>query len=225
MKNFKMVFALAGAAILLSTPSAFSRGTKSETKSDVKTGAEMEKPMIGTESSADIGKDMVVSGERYAVIDFKKGVTDLTPDVQTKLRTLLEGARASGEVDKVHLAVWSDMAFPKGKAELPKNEKDLAEKRIDKIEAYLKESLSVSNVDSYSLADKANWLARTFNTSDAELKSLFAQRGATPLTNEEFSVIKRHGAPGKAVVVITMASVAAPTESGTAPMEEPKKNY
>jgi hypothetical protein len=53
------------------------------------------------------------------------------------------------------------------------------------------------------MAEHANWLARTFDTREAELKSIFGKRGTeTPITNEEFHVIKTAGGPSSAVIVV-----------------------
>jgi hypothetical protein len=141
----------------------------------------------------------------YEVVEFAAGSSDLTDSAKASIQSLVDKARASGDVKKVHIAAWSDKDFPKGKAELPKADRELATKRIDAINNYVKKDLKISNVDDHNMAKKTGWLARAFNTEDAELKSLFAQRGA-PVTNVEFQTLKSAGGPMKALVWPEMAN-------------------
>jgi hypothetical protein len=90
-----------------------------------------------------------------------------------------------------------------GKKNLTEADRDLASKRAEAISSVLKTELEVGDVDTYNMAERANWLARTFGTRQAELKSVFAKKGAdTPVTNAEFHVIKNEGGPSEAVVVV-----------------------
>ncbi len=52
------------------------------------------------------------------------------------------------------------------------------------------------------MAEKSNWLARAFNTQDAELKSLFSKEAAGPITNDDFDIIKENGDAGSVVILI-----------------------
>jgi hypothetical protein len=61
------------------------------------------------------------------------------------------------------------------------------------------------------MAKKAGALARTFNTEEAELKSIFAKRGGekaqeTPEvgSNSEIYIFRNQGAASKAVLVMTL---------------------
>jgi hypothetical protein len=127
----------------------------------------------------------------------------LSESARTSLRDLVKEARASGVIDQVTVAAWSDKALPMGKQDLAEADRDLAAKRADAISSVLKTELEVGDVDTYNMAERANWLARTFNTRQAELKSIFSKKGAeTPVTNAEFHVIKNEGGPSEAVVVV-----------------------
>jgi hypothetical protein len=139
----------------------------------------------------------------HATISFDKGSAMLSETARASLRDLVKDARASGTIDQVTVAAWSDKALPMGKRDLTEADRDLASKRADAISSVLKTELEVGDVDTYNMAERANWLARTFGTRQAELKSVFAKKGAdTPVTNAEFQVIKNEGGPSEAVVVV-----------------------
>lgn len=169
------------------------------------------KDKMGNKGMANKGevaqKDMDYEGMMKSIphvtISFDTGSAMLTESARTSLRDLVRNARAAGEIDQVTVAAWSDKALPTGKTDLAEADRDLADKRADAISSVLKTELEVGDVDTYNMAERANWLARTFNTRQAELKSIFAKKGAdTPVTNAEFHVIKNEGGPSEAVVVV-----------------------
>ena len=138
----------------------------------------------------------------HAAIDFAPGSAVLSDDHKAKLRQLVREVRSSRDIEQVTIAAWSDKALPMKDAKLLDSDKDLAERRADAIRDIVRMELGVSDIDAYNMAEPANWLARTFNTKDAELKSVFGRTAEeTPVTREEFQLIKDAGAPGKAVVV------------------------
>lgn len=144
------------------------------------------------------------SGEnvsRSSTISFAMSVADLSFDAQAKLRELVAGLDKDA-IDRIEIAVWSDQAFPKTGSDLPKADRELADKRIDKIKDFLKDTLSVGTVKAYNMAETSNWLARTFRTDDAELKSVFSKEGTTPLVRDDFNHIVAEGGPSKAVAVL-----------------------
>ncbi len=157
-------------------------------------------------------------GTRYQVVDFRQGSAEISQTEREKLRTLVDNARSKGQISKLHVAAWSDRAFPKEEgAALGKRDRDLGKNRIDRLETYFEDTLAVGDVETHNMAERSSWIARNFNTSDAELKSLFSQRGSeAPVTNEEFQLIKQMGGPGKAVVVVQMrGSASGATSSDT----------
>lgn len=139
----------------------------------------------------------------HITVSFDEGSAALSESARARLRDLVKDARASGTIDQVTVAAWSDKALPTGKRDLTEADRDLASKRADAISSVLKTELEVGDVDTYNMAERANWLARTFNTRQAELKSVFSKKGAeTPVTNAEFHVIRNEGGPSEAVVVV-----------------------
>jgi hypothetical protein len=133
------------------------------------------------------------------VVTFDRGSADLSADAKDRLSAMINRIHPDGDVDEAKLAVWSDKAFVAG-MDLPKADRDLADRRIDNISSYLKKDLKVNDVDDFNMAERSNWLARIFNTDDAELKSSYA-RGDQPLSEEELRMIKRHGSPSSAVII------------------------
>lgn len=147
---------------------------------------------------------IVNTDTRSYVISFKPGSSDLSEADKTALRTRVESLKASGQIEKAHIAAWADKPFPKGKNDLARADRNLADSRIEKINSFLKDDLDLGNTDTFNMAEKSNWLARAFETSDAELKSLFGEKIDSPVRSEDFQLIKKHGQPSKAVVVFRM---------------------
>lgn len=143
----------------------------------------------------------------YQVIEFKPGSSELSENARKSLRMAVQNARQEGRIDKVHVAVWSDKPYPKSSQDLPEADKRLANQRIEKVEDFLEDGLDVDDVDTYNMAEKSNWLARVFNTQDAELKGLFDPQNDTPLRHDEFLAVRKNAAPSKAVVIVTTEPV------------------
>lgn len=145
-----------------------------------------------------------VVGEKYKVVEFNKNSADLTDTAKKGLADLVQASRKNNaEIEKVHVAAWADQALPvSGKKDLTKSERDLAAKRAEAVETYLEKTYNVDDVAKYNLAERANWLAKAFNTKDAELKSLFTTDKSAPLEHAEFVTIKEHASPSTAVVVV-----------------------
>jgi hypothetical protein len=154
--------------------------------------------------------EKMIEGKNFAVINFAKGSSELTDASKSKLRSMINSARGAnddnGRIQALHAAVWSDHTFPAGgKADLSKGDRDLADQRIDSINSFFKSDLNLSDIKTYSMAEKSNWFARAFSTKDAELKSLFAQKGApSDVRANEFRAVKSHGGPSKAVILLDL---------------------
>lgn len=139
-------------------------------------------------------------------ITFGAGVSKLTDDDKTELRNLVRDGLKAGEIDHVTVAAWSDRAMPAQGTQLSKTDRGLAKERLNVISTYLKSEMELNDVDTYNMAENANWLARTFNTRDAELKSFFGRTdGEMDATGKrsEFRVIRQSGGPSTAVVVLS----------------------
>lgn len=135
---------------------------------------------------------------------FEPGSAMISQSNMDSLRKFINDEKAkAGEIDEITVAAWSDKALPQAPAELTEADRDLAMKRADAIALVLKNEFNLTDVETYNMAERANWLARTFDTKDAELKSIFSRKGAeTPLDNEEFMVFKNQGGASEAVLVL-----------------------
>lgn len=154
---------------------------------------------------------------KHTTIQFSPGSAVLSESHQAMLRKLVRSVRTNRDIDQITIAAWSDKALPATGKTLSDADRNLADKRAEAIKDIVRMELGVTDVDLYNMAEPANWLARTFNTSDDELKSIFGRTAEEiPVTREEFQMIKSSGAPGKAVVVAefdldnTVAPAAAP---------------
>lgn len=145
-------------------------------------------------------------GQNYQVIQFKPGTATLTEGSKKMLQSLVTTAKKSGEIEQIHVAAWADKGFPKGEnAELKDADKKIAEGRAEAVENYVNDQLKVSDVKTYSMAEKSNWFARTFNTDEAELKDAFTQKDRPAnIDPEEFNVVRGKGGPSKAVILVEM---------------------
>lgn len=157
-----------------------------------------------SKSGATSAAGVVSNDNRGYVISFKAGSSDLSEADKAALRTRVESLKSSGQIEKAHIAAWADKPFPKGKNDLARADRNLADSRIEKINSFLKDNLDLGNTDTFNMAEKSNWLARAFETNDAELKSLFGEKLDSPVRSEDFQLIKKHGQPSKAVVIFRM---------------------
>lgn len=136
-------------------------------------------------------------------IKFAHGNAVLSEADKATLRNLVNQAREKGVIDQVTVAAWADKALPAKGKKLTDTDRDLAQHRADAIKEYLKEAMKVSDVDTYNMAEDSNWLAKTFNTTDAELKAMFQKKNASiPITNAEHQIIRNEGGPSVAMIVV-----------------------
>lgn len=113
-------------------------------------------------------------------IQFDKGRTVLTPAAQTELNHAIEQARQMGKVDKVTIAVWSDVEYPLEEKKVSKVQLDIADKRGQEIENYFERNFNISDVQIHNMGKQPNAMARVFDSSDARLKEkLEAQKSAS----------------------------------------------
>jgi outer membrane protein OmpA-like peptidoglycan-associated protein len=137
-------------------------------------------------------------------VKFQEGSAALTEEHRNKLREMVKEARGRGEIEDVSIAAWSDKPLPAEGESLTEADRNLAEQRYEAVANFLRDELEIESVTTYNMAESANWLARTFNTDEAELKALFGREGedAPRVKEPEFHVIRQHGGPSMAVVVI-----------------------
>ena len=145
------------------------------------------------------GKDI-----SYIRIDYPTDSNTLSDADRTRLRDLVTTARSKDRMYPVSIVAWSDHALPQTGIKLSAADRDLARNRAEGVKAFLSDELKVSRIETYNMAEDANWFARTFGTTDADLKSVFGKKGAqAPVTNSEYLVVKNEGGASKAIVMIT----------------------
>lgn len=141
----------------------------------------------------------------HTSVTFNVGSAALSEADKASIRKVVQDARSKGTLQQVTVAAWSDKTLPRRGQKLMDQDRDLADMRANAIRDVLKAELAVTDVDTYNMAENSNWLARTFNTRDAELKSVFARRGEpVPVTNSEYHLIREVGGPSEAVVLVEL---------------------
>jgi hypothetical protein len=133
--------------------------------------------------------------------NFTMGSSELSAADQASLQGLIMRT-GTDNIARIEIAAWSDQDFPKGETDLAKDDIDLAGRRLNAVRDYITSQASGVRVRTYNMAESSNWLARTFRTDQAELKSIFAKNASAPMARKDFNLIKSDGGPSKAVVVI-----------------------
>lgn len=142
--------------------------------------------------------------EKEAVtISFSKGSADLSTNDQARLRELVPAWQKDKGIDKVIVAAWSDQPYPAQESvRLPETERDLAEKRADRIEDFV-EKLGVKDVDTYSMAEKPNWFQKALATDAAQIKGAASDKQIDSLNEERIKrILDSKGGPSKAVIIL-----------------------
>ncbi len=154
------------------------------------------------EQTLDLRNQVIRKGNLHAgSVTFSEGSALLSDEAQEKLREVYNSAMAAGKIDDIQVSVWSDSNLPNSsKIELSKNEKELATRRGNEIKKFLEETVKTPSVQTFSMAEHANWIARLFNTDSAELKSSLARR--SDKTSEAKFYFLRDGGPSTAMIVI-----------------------
>lgn len=135
--------------------------------------------------------------------DRPPGAVDGEQATQDTMRTV-----ATQHVDSIRIAAWSDSEFDPERS-LGSREQELAKNRAESVEKYIKEDLRLdANITKFNMAERPGLMARTFNTEEAELKSIFARRGTPEAERDtdqpELMQIRDHGGPQKAVVIVNL---------------------
>ena len=146
--------------------------------------------------------DTVPEAHPSVVIEFGAGSSKLADSDKAALRAAVRDVLQKHPVRHVTVAAWSDKQLPAQGQKLGDTDRGLARERAAVINEFLKSEMEISDVDTFNMAENANWLARTFNTKDAELKSVFTRAEGSPVKKAEFRTIRAKGGPSHAVVVV-----------------------
>src|SRR5690606_38329831 len=106
----------------------------------------------------------------------------------------------------VVVAAWSDREFPESKDKtLSDADRKLADKRAESVKTALR-NMGLAKIETHSMAEHPGWLARTFNTKDAQLKGEGKVKNSDDLVVAELGKkLREEGGPGKVVVFLRRA--------------------
>jgi hypothetical protein len=117
------------------------------------------------------------AAQNYVEIGFKQGSATLSESAKTSLNSIIKQTREEGKIDEVVVLSWSDEEYPsKNQKELPKKQRNLAEKRNKSIEKYVKSMRSV-DVNTFNMAERPTAFSKLFNTDDTTLKESLVSAG------------------------------------------------
>jgi hypothetical protein len=136
-----------------------------------------------------------------ATVKFASGSTAITESERSSLRAFVTAAKANGKVDKFIVAAWSDEEMPQGDDKLSEKQQNLAKDRNHAVKQALKDA-GADDVDTFSMAERANWIQKTFNTEGAQLKGAGKIKDAEErVTAQIGDRLRSKGGPGTAVIV------------------------
>ena len=148
-------------------------------------------------------QSIVAKPASHGEIIFAPNSSQLNNESEQALRSIAHQARMKGDIEQVTIAAWSDKNLPVKDGNLQNPDRILAEQRAMAIAIFLKNDLLINNIDTFNMAQKSNWLAKNFWTTENEMPNLFSKKGSEPpVTTEEFNIIKGEGGAGKAIIVI-----------------------
>lgn len=156
-----------------------------------------------------------VSGP-HTTIAFEEGQFTLTEAAKRELTNVVNEARAQmpTKIGEIKTVVWSDNLPPQEGASLSKSDRALAAKRGKAVEQFLKKDLKLdADVKAINMSERPSWMARLFHTDEAKVKSTMRHdsqearehiRDTATISDEELRIIKEHGKPSSAVVLIEL---------------------
>lgn len=134
-------------------------------------------------------------------LEFQKNKTGLTKTARNDLKALVNKARAKGKIDEVKVITWADSEYPSVyDKKLSYKQQDLVKKRNRNIENYLEKVSKGTDVESISMAERPNALAKLFATDEAKIKRSLETAG---IPNTDTSV-KVPGKASKSIVILIM---------------------
>lgn len=123
-------------------------------------------------------------------VSFHRGSAQLTAPAKRKLEQIINDAKARGKIDDIKVIAWSDQNYPsKEKGSLVKQQRDLADKRSDEVQKYVKNyAESYVDVDTYNMAERPGTFESWFNTSDNRIKKSLENAGVATTADGALSI-------------------------------------
>jgi hypothetical protein len=137
-----------------------------------------------------------------AEISFPKDSAVLSDDAKNELQDAITKAGKSGEIKEVRVSAWSDQEYPPKGVSLAGSQVDLAEKRAESVQSYLKQSLYVSDVSTINMAKRPSGIQKALNTRDAQAKNTLENSGAAPTNSDQTGLFGLKGKTSEVIVMI-----------------------
>lgn len=151
-----------------------------------------------------------------ATVTFSARGTALSEAAKLKLDLLVKEARKNGQVIAVQIAAWSDLPTPREKQTLSDADQKLAAERVRVIQDYIDDPLQApaqgeekaqapkAKIATYNMAERSSWLARAFDTTEADFKAEVSADPQAPVSKEQYRVFRENGKPSRGVVVVLL---------------------
>lgn len=161
------------------------------------------KPAAQNEPMPAASSTQSAENQTVETVQFEKGSSKLSMESETGIRKFIDTAKTLGKIKEVKVAVWSDHETPlQAEKDLSKEDRRLAEERGEQIKKFLHKDLGIKSVKIYNMAHGTSKLAKLFNTEEAELREAFSQKGHDEKLRPEVKLIRDHGKPSAAVLVV-----------------------
>ncbi|OFZ11211.1 MAG: hypothetical protein A2Z20_11010 [Bdellovibrionales bacterium RBG_16_40_8] len=168
--------------------------------------------MVGLIGSIDFASASVNSETRKAAsragaatvaeISFSKESVDLSDGAKKELQEAISAAGKKGEIKEVRVAAWADQEYPPKGVALAGSQIDLAEKRAESVQSYLKQSLNVSDVSTINMAERPTGIQNMLKTPGAKTKNILENSGAAPTGSDQTGLFGLKGKASQAVIMI-----------------------
>lgn len=108
---------------------------------------------------------------------FSPGESAISALAKQKIDQTLREARARGQITRVNVIGWGDVAYPDKNQSVPDAQKQLAAKRSLEIENYIQSRNNGLAVDSINMTERPSALQDLLNGSDARTKKTLENAG------------------------------------------------
>jgi hypothetical protein len=140
----------------------------------------------------------------WEMVRFAEDSSELDGAARQMLRMFAQRARAVGQVQDIHVAVWADEELPPGRGvHLATSDEMLARERGESIERFLEDALGFEYVHVMNMAVPGNWLSRIFPTESELIRKARGAKEGEAILQRAFLPMVEYGGVGKAVFVAT----------------------
>lgn len=137
-------------------------------------------------------------------IEFEFGQSEITVAALDDIKSLVDNANLSGQIDTVYIAVWSDKEFSlEREGALTAEDSNLASSRIQSIRKIFKENYPRIPLLTFNMAVRSDFWSKFFGTKEGELKGMMME-GSEESGESELSEIVERGEPSMAVLLVKM---------------------